>query len=37
MRGLAYLAAHQPAHAAAEFQRILDHRTNVLVDPLDAS
>ena len=36
VRGLAYLAAHQPAEAAAEFQRILDHRSIVLVDPMDA-
>ena len=36
VRGLAYLAARQPAEAAAEFQRILDHRSIVLVDPIDA-
>ena len=36
VRGLAYLAARQPAAAAAEFQRILDHRSIVLVDPVDA-
>jgi tetratricopeptide (TPR) repeat protein len=36
LRGLAYLAARQPAQAAAEFQRILDHRSIVLVDPMDA-
>ena len=36
VRGLAYLAAHQPAQAAVEFQRILDHRSIVLVDPMDA-
>ena len=36
VRGLAYLAARQPAEAAAEFQRILDHRGIVLVDPMDA-
>ena len=36
MRGLAYLAARQPAAAAAEFQRILDHRSIVVVDPMDA-
>jgi tetratricopeptide (TPR) repeat protein len=36
VRGLAYLAARQPADAAAEFQRILDHRSIVLVDPMDA-
>ena len=36
VRGKAYLAARQPAEAAAEFQRILDHRSIVLVDPMDA-
>ena len=36
VRGVAYLAANQPAEAAAEFQRILDHRSIVLVDPMDA-
>jgi serine/threonine protein kinase/tetratricopeptide (TPR) repeat protein len=36
IRGMAYLAAHQPAKAVAEFQRILDHRSIVLVDPMDA-
>ena len=36
VRGQAYLAARQPAEAAAEFQRILDHRSIVLVDPMDA-
>ena len=36
VRGAAYLAARQPAEAAAEFQRILDHRSMVLVDPMDA-
>jgi eukaryotic-like serine/threonine-protein kinase len=36
VRGMAYLAARQPAEAAAEFQRILDHRSIVLVDPIDA-
>jgi tetratricopeptide (TPR) repeat protein len=36
VRGLAYLAARQPAEAAAEFQRILNHRSIVLVDPMDA-
>jgi hypothetical protein len=35
VRGLSYLAARQSA-AAAEFQRILDHRSIVLVDPMDA-
>src|SRR4029453_14519475 len=32
VRGVAYLAARQPAEAAAEFQRILDHRSILLVD-----
>jgi hypothetical protein len=36
VRGVAYLAARQPAEAAREFQRILDHRSIVLVDPMDA-
>jgi hypothetical protein len=36
VRGLAYLAAGKPAEAAAEFQRILDHRSIILVDPVDA-
>ena len=36
VRGLAHLAARRPADAAAEFQRILDHRSIVLVDPMDA-
>ena len=36
VRGLAYLAARQPAKAATEFQRIVDHRSIVLVDPMDA-
>jgi eukaryotic-like serine/threonine-protein kinase len=36
VRGQAYLAAQQPAAAAAEFRRILDHRSIVLVDPMDA-
>jgi len=36
IRGVAYLAARQPAEAATEFQRILDHRAMVLVDPMDA-
>ena len=36
VRGLAYLAAEQPIEAAAEFQRIVDHRSIVLVDPIDA-
>src|SRR5579863_10153857 len=34
VRGLADLAAHQGAEAAAEFQRILDHRGVVLCDPV---
>src|SRR5262249_16683485 len=36
VRGMAYLAARQPAEAAGEFQRILDHPSIVLVDPMDA-
>ena len=36
VRGLAYLATQQPAEAAAEFQRLVDHRSIVLVDPIDA-
>ena len=36
VRGLAYLAAQHPVEAAAEFQRIVDHRSIVLVDPIDA-
>ena len=36
VRGQAYLAAHRFVEAAAEFQRILDHRSIVLVDPMDA-
>jgi hypothetical protein len=36
VRGMAYLATGQHAEAAAEFQRILDHRSIVLVDPVDA-
>ena len=36
VRGTAYLTAHQSAQAVAEFQRILDHRSIVLVDPIDA-
>ena len=37
VRGLAYLAAHQGAEAAAEFQKILDHRGIVVSDPVGAS
>jgi predicted Ser/Thr protein kinase len=36
IRGVAHLAARQPTEAAAEFQRILDHRGIVLVDPMEA-
>ena len=36
VRGLAYLAAHQGAEAAAEFQKILDHRGIVVSDPVGA-
>jgi len=33
VRGEAYLALHQGSRAAAEFQKILDHRGLVLADP----
>ena len=36
VRGEAYLAAHQGKEAAAEFQKILDHRGIVLNFPLGA-
>jgi DNA-binding winged helix-turn-helix (wHTH) protein len=36
VRGLAYLAAHQGAEAAGEFQKILDHRGIVICDPVGA-
>jgi tetratricopeptide (TPR) repeat protein len=36
VRGLAYLAARQGVNAAAEFQKILDHRTIVISDPIGA-
>lgn len=36
MRGEAYLALHQGAKAAAEFQKIIDHRGIVLLDPIGA-
>jgi len=36
VRGLAYLAAHQGADAAGEFQKILDHRGIVVTDPIGA-
>jgi len=36
VRGLAYLAAHQGADAAREFQKILDHRGIVVTDPIGA-
>jgi eukaryotic-like serine/threonine-protein kinase len=36
MRGEGYLAAHQGAEAAAEFQKILDHRGIVVSDPIGA-
>lgn len=35
-RGLAYLAAHKGAEAVLEFQKILDHRTIVVNDPIGA-
>ena len=34
VRGEAYLALHQGAQAAAEFQKILDHRGLVSADPI---
>ena len=34
VRGLAYLALHQGTQAAGEFQKILDHRGAVIVDPI---
>jgi serine/threonine protein kinase len=36
VRGMAYLAAHQGEEAAAEFQKILDHRGIVVSDPIGA-
>jgi len=36
VRGEAYLAAHQGGNAAAEFQKILDHRGIVLNEPIGA-
>jgi eukaryotic-like serine/threonine-protein kinase len=36
VRGAAYLAAHQGSEAAAEFQKILDHRGIVLNEPIGA-
>jgi hypothetical protein len=36
VRGEAYLVAHQGAQAAAEFQKILDHRGIVVSDPIGA-
>jgi eukaryotic-like serine/threonine-protein kinase len=36
VRGVAYLASHQGAEAAAEFQKILDHRGIVATDPIGA-
>lgn len=36
IRGEAYLALHQPAQAAAEFQKVLDHRGIVVSDPIGA-
>jgi serine/threonine protein kinase/tetratricopeptide (TPR) repeat protein len=36
VRGEAYLAAHQGSEAAAEFQKILDHRGIVLNEPIGA-
>ncbi len=36
IRGEAYLALHQSAQAASEFQKILDHRGIVVSDPIGA-
>jgi hypothetical protein len=36
VRGQAYLALHQSAQAAAEFQKIVDHRGIVISDPIGA-
>jgi ATP/maltotriose-dependent transcriptional regulator MalT len=36
VRGEAYLAGHQGVEAAAEFQKILDHREIVVSDPIGA-
>ena len=36
VRGRAYLAAHQGAEAAGEFQKILDHRGLMALDPVGA-
>jgi len=36
VRGEAYLAAHQGLEAAAEFQKILDHRGIVVMEPIGA-
>jgi eukaryotic-like serine/threonine-protein kinase len=36
VRGEAYLAAHNGTEAAAEFQRIIDHRGIVLNGPIGA-
>jgi DNA-binding winged helix-turn-helix (wHTH) protein len=36
VRGQAYLAEHQGAQAAAEFQKILDHQGIVISDPIGA-
>jgi len=37
VRGQSYLALHRGREAAAEFQKILDHRGLVLVDPIAAA
>jgi predicted Zn-dependent protease len=36
VRGQAYLALNKPSEAAAEFQKILDHRGIVTDDPIGA-
>jgi DNA-binding winged helix-turn-helix (wHTH) protein/tetratricopeptide (TPR) repeat protein len=35
-RGLAFLAAHKGSEAAAEFQKVLEHRGVVITDPIGA-
>ena len=36
VRGEAYLRAHHPTEAAAEFQKLLDHRGLVVMEPIGA-
>ncbi len=37
VRGMAHLAAHQGSQAALEFQKLLDHRGIVAIDPIGAT